>query len=715
MAATASKRLRGCAIVVCFVLLGVAIGGSGAHAYCSRVADLPSGRQEWTFVLSSDPKRSEFGMSASADAVSPEHGRFRVTVYFDDDTDLLSGARFVATCALSPLKEGARAFSYGAGIVATAAVGSYAQCEPGPLFGPIYGLRSRAIALMVEHAGESAGVMQALVCGYRSAIQGSGEYEAFKSCGLAHLVAVSGAHLAIVAMAFGCVLRLLRIPRRGATCMSAAFVLAYLAFAGVPISAVRAAVMAMLSMGSGMAARRSASLNAIALCVIGFLALDPTAAVSVSLFLSAASTLGIVLFAPLVSSWLLPLPRAVSACAGEPLGLTLSANLATLPFSVAMFKQLPLVAPLANVAAAPLFTLGCVGGLASTIVACASAPAAPVAIAVGGCLVLPLRAVVSALSGIPYACVALTAPLAPMIALSACALGALWLAWPPLTRRLVACSGGAALLALATFVTLAALPHADELAMLDVGQGDAILLRSGHASVLVDTGNSDARLREELARQGVFRLDAVIVTHPDDDHCASLASLFGCVRVERFLCAADLLECPCAKCTGLLRVAREGVGDGGVCGLERGDVVSVGSMAMEVLWPGDFSDQGGNRDSLCLMVSVDPDGDGASDWRALLTGDAEGAELSSMAARGDLCDVDVLKVGHHGSKLSLDAEVAALLRPEVALISVGASNRYGHPSDEALATLADVGASVFRTDEQGTVVVSFAKDAIRVQ
>ena len=264
-------------------------------------------------------------------------------------------------------------------------------------------------------------------------------------------------------------------------------------------------------------------------------------------------------------------------------------------------------------------------------------------------------------------------------------------------------------------IALSNVSRGTELVMLDVGQGDALLLRSGGAAVLVDTGNRDAALREELAKQGVFRLDAVVVTHPDDDHCASLSSLFGYVQVERVLCAADLLACPCEKCERLAQTARGGVGDGNVAGLVPGDTLAVGALTMEVIWPHAFSDAGGNADSLCFMVSVDLDTDGLAEWKALLTGDAERDELQAMAKRGALGDIDVLKVGHHGSKAALDAEVASLLRPEVALVSVGANNRYGHPSDEALGCLEEVGAEVLRTDERGTVALSFANDGLRVQ
>lgn len=709
------RRVRKPCLVACFCCLGLAVGSAGAHGFAAAAGSLPPGEQSWTLTLLSDPKRSQFGSTAEAFAESRDAGSFRVKAYFDEDAGLLCGARLSVTCALKALKESEREYCYGSGIVGTVAASEFASLGAPLPFGIILGLRERAIALIGAYGCDHAGVMQALVCGYRNTIQESGEYELFKRCGLAHIVAVSGAHLAIVTLALGWALKRARLPRWLCFGTSVGFVLAYLVFAGIPISAVRAAIMVVLAMSAGIAKRRSASLNAIALCIMAFLAADPVSAVSVSLFLSAASTLGIVLFAPLASSWLSGLPRLLHAPIAEPLSLTLSANLATMPFSVALFKQLPLVAPVANVIAAPLFTVGCVGGLVAALLSCAIEPIAPFAIAAGGALSFPLRAATAALAHVPFGCIALDAPLVPMIALSTASALLLWLTWPALKLRHLAAAAGVVCVAAFAAIALPSAWRGTELVMLDVGQGDALLLRSGSAAVLVDTGNRDAALREELAKQGVFRLDAVVVTHPDDDHCASLSSLFGYVQVDRVLCAADLLACPCEKCEQLVRAARDGVGEDGIVGLACGDTLAVGAMAMEVIWPHAFSDAGGNADSLCLMVSVDLDADGVAEWKALLTGDAERDELQAMAKRGALGDIDVLKVGHHGSKAALDAEMASLLHPEVALVSVGATNRYGHPSDEALGFLETIGAKVLRTDEHGTVALSFANDGLRVQ
>ena len=150
-------------------------------------------------------------------------------------------------------------------------------------------------------------------------------------------------------------------------------------------------------------------------------------------------------------------------------------------------------------------------------------------------------------------------------------------------------------------------------------------------------------------------------------------------------------------------------------GLEEGDEFRVGAFTATVVWPHVFTEDGGNADSLCLLLRYDGDDDGSVDFTVLLTGDAEKDELAKMIESGAVGNVDVLKVGHHGSRNgSTEGEIRAL-SPEVALISCGAHNRYGHPTLEILDQLERVGAKTFRTDEDGAVRCLFAFDSITVE
>lgn len=142
--------------------------------------------------------------------------------------------------------------------------------------------------------------------------------------------------------------------------------------------------------------------------------------------------------------------------------------------------------------------------------------------------------------------------------------------------------------------------------------------------------------------------------------------------------------------------------------------MAIGAFELEVLWPHGFEDEGGNGDSLCVLASLDADGDGERDWRALFCGDAEAEQLQAIIDETSIAPVDIFKVGHHGSRAGLTDEVAQALRPRIALVSAGAHNRYGHPTQETLDRLEAVGASILRTDQQGTVTLQLDADAAAV-
>ena len=134
------------------------------------------------------------------------------------------------------------------------------------------------------------------------------------------------------------------------------------------------------------------------------------------------------------------------------------------------------------------------------------------------------------------------------------------------------------------------------------------------------------------------------------------------------------------------------------------------------MWPREFADEGGNADSVCLYGEWrrSKSSEETSAWDVLLTGDLEADELSKVVAERDVSDIDILKVGHHGARASLDEALAEALSPRIALIGVGAENRYGHPSEEVLALLDAQGALVGRTDVHGTVILDFSEEEICV-
>lgn len=229
-----------------------------------------------------------------------------------------------------------------------------------------------------------------------------------------------------------------------------------------------------------------------------------------------------------------------------------------------------------------------------------------------------------------------------------------------------------------------------EVHFIDVGQADAALILCDGESMLIDGGNvADSSLVVSyLADQGVETLDYVVDTHAHEDHVGGLSGALAKYPVEHVL--APVREYDSKAFRDFMRYAGE------VEVPAAGDVWTVGSAAVEVLGPVQEYEETNNT-SIILRVVF-------GETSFLFTGDMErGAEADLLEAGADVA-ATVLKVGHHGSETSTSYPFLREVMPQYAVISVGEGNSYGHPSEDTLSRLRDVGAQVYRTDMQGHIV-----------
>jgi competence protein ComEC len=238
---------------------------------------------------------------------------------------------------------------------------------------------------------------------------------------------------------------------------------------------------------------------------------------------------------------------------------------------------------------------------------------------------------------------------------------------------------------------------------LDVGQGDAVLLETPSARILVDQGPPEANVAEQLVRLGVRSLSALVLTHPQRDHVGGAAAVIRRVRVGAVLDPGLAATGPDRE--EAVAAAREHMVPIRV--IRAGSEYRAGGLVLQVLWPPDpgLPSEDPNLNAVVLVVSY-----GETD--VLLPADAE----SEVTARLPLRAMEVLKVAHHGSADPGLQRQLQVLRPRVAVISVGRNNDYGHPRDETLAALASVeGLEVYRTDRDGRVVVESDGRRLRVR
>lgn len=601
------------------------------------------------------------------------------------------------------------------GLWGTVRVMRIVSSEPrGGLLGALDGWRGLVLRSFDPSSSEARAVLAGCVCGSRVAIRADGLDDVFAACGLSHLVAVSGGHLVVVCVLVGLLLERMRLrPRARAAALLLASGL-FVLFCGAPASAVRAWAMLGAVGGATLLGRRAHALSSVCSVACVMALWEPTLSGQLGFLLSVSSVVGICLFAgygryaidrlPRVRRLPRWVPRRVSRAffqGGDYLrdvvAVTLVAQLATLPLTVPAFSRVSLVAPLANVVASPLFMLVIgIGVVAACLVPVPVAGGAALfcADAVAGPLVWLMRLI----ARVPAASVAIEVDAAPALALALALAATLLVVWPDVRGRLVAAlSSGTVAVALGLLVCWRFFSPA-RVCVLDVGQGDAILVAEGSAAVLVDTGPDEAVLAA-LSRQHVYHLDAVVLTHLHDDHVGGLAHLLGSVACDRVLVADGVSR---NESPELAKAISDLTGDGSG-ELRYGDVVRVGSFSLRVVSPMGEVDGGENEDSIELALSYD---EGAATLTGLLAGDAEQGETGAVIDRGDVADVDLLKVGHHGSETSVSPGEAAVLDPEVSVASAGENNSYGHPSSVCAETLEDVGSTFLCTKDVGDVTVT---------
>lgn len=718
-----SQKIFAISLVFLGLVLGSLNGVVGAYALHQQMnaveglTEVVSCRLE----ITEDLRYNDFGSSCRAKTILPNGEGISVRLLLPGETELHFGDIVEAPVSFSLPSENSQQSYWEKGIAASASVKTYVMQERGDFFGLLLHLRHQASMLLDDYEGSGVSLLRAVLFGDRSGLDDGGFYGEIRAVGLAHLVAVSGAHLAIVSASLGLLLRTLRVPRSIIVVLQLAFIGCYLIFTAMPISALRAACMAAVAFFSFYAKRRSSSLNALALCILIIVIISPSSALSLSFLLSSLSTLGIIVLSPLLLSWLKAPLSFMPSFVRESLALTFAASIPIGAVCAATFSQTSLISPLMNLIAAPCFTILCVFGLCAVLLAFLLPFLGDIFLSFIVVFAQGFSEFVSLMSRVPYAAIPVNTEVLPALLFGLVFLGILWFVWPKHSKRAGILTASMSATFLFLLIIVSPYFHDDEVIMLDVGQGDSFVVRSQGKTILIDTGNRDTALLESLGRQGIYKIDALVISHADDDHCGSMDALHGVVSVAQVYLAKQAYDCECKSCVKLIDGAEELVGATNLRQLQVGDRFQVGVFDLEVIWPDEFKDEGGNADSLTLLLSTPRLGEGEinssskEEWLMLFCGDAEKEQLGIMLREGRLGDIDILKVGHHGSRNALSDNLVASLRPEIGLVSSGVGNRYGHPTEETLDLLEEGNCQIFRTDQEGDVVCKFDPERIIVR
>jgi len=553
----------------------------------------------------------------------------------------------------------------------------------------------------------SATILAGALWGERGALPDE-LHDAFQATGTVHVLVTAGLHLGIVAALVAFLLSRLGIHRIAACAIALVLIVAYAWFTGAHLPSERAATMIGVALLARACGARVTSWNSLALAALIVAFLWPAAVGSASFALSFSCVAAIVLFAKPIAEALQRVP--VHERIREALALTCATQIGTWPLTAAVFSTLAPYAILANAIVVPLIALVLVGGIA-TLALPGFAPLETL-------LLLTVEGVVRTIAAFPAAHATIATP--PFLAIAAYDVAAIGAAIALRNARtaiaLAVLSAACALVALPTFVHL---PHGLEITSLDVGQGDAAVIRTPHDHIiLIDTGGelehgggatsnaerAGARIvLAYLRRAGIRAIDLMLLTHPHGDHLGACRPIIDAMPVRLIFDSGqpyagraftDCMQGAHAHAVPVVRAQR-----GMRWNTDDGVTLDILAPSLPPL-----SDTGDdiNENSIVMRLTYV---DGSQPFRELFMGDAGEASEARLLASGVDLGADVLKVGHHGSRYASTPAFIAAVRPRIAIISVGRHNTFGHPALSTLETLTAARTTIYRTDRCGALTI----------
>ena len=543
-----------------------------------------------------------------------------------------------------------------------------------------------------------AGFARALVLGDTDGIDYATD-TAFKRSGIRHVIAVSGLHVSIL---FSLVYFFTGRRKWLTALLGFPALLLFAALAGLSPSITRACIMHGLTILAMLVEREYDPPSALSFAVLVMLLVNPWTVTHVGFQLSVGCVVGIFLFATPIQNWLLDNKR-LGRCKGwrkrmaqwisVSVSISVGASILTTALSAYYFGMVSLVSVLTNFLTLWVITFIFYGILLAIAL---SWIFLPLGVAAAWVTAWPIRYVLflaKAISAFPLA-VVYTESVYIVLWLIFCYILLAVFLLQKQKQPLVLCCCAAV-----TFCTALVFswkePQKDDfrMTMLDVGQGQCILLQSDGKHYLVDCGGDSAKTAADkavalLESQGIFKLDGLILTHYDRDHAAGAEYLLPRMEV-------DVLFLPNSRDDYGKGQTLANLHGGTALYVDR-DIVLSFSDTKITLVPSEKAETD-NESGLCVLFQ-------RQDCDILITADRSDAGERELLEHMALPDLEVLVVGHHGSKHSTGRELLIKTAPDIAFISVGLDNPFGHPSEEVLRRLAEYGITVYRTDLHGTII-----------
>lgn len=671
-------------------------------------------------------KEEQLQLNLADCQIKIENSSFKTTqilVYLTDETDYpvgavlsLSGTIYPMETPTNPGQFDSRLYYEGKGIIYTvyADNAQILKVHASPVREALMSLRERMEAVYEVTFDESkSGLMKAMILGQKGSLDKEMK-ELYQRNGIAHLLAISGLHISLVGMSLYRMLRKLTGNVWAAGVPVVCLTAAYGWMSGASLSAVRAVLMCVLMIIAELIGRTYDLLTALGAAALIFLLTAPLNSHQSTFGLSFGAVLAIGVLTPI---WKLYFPKQGKS--GSAVSVSLSVTVVTFPVLLASFYEYPLYATFLNLLVIPLMSVLMICGLLCGVTGLLWLPAA-------GAFAIPCRWILNLYEWVGNRCLTLPGAILrtgnpsawKVIVYYFILTAGIFLLYRekrkkkyskkpdqyvPDRRKAVVCGVS---LFLAAMLLCVRVHMGMELTMLDVGQGDSVFFRSPDGTTFLSDGGSTNvsavgtyRLLPFLKSEGEGTIDYLLISHMDQDHISGITELLEDSRKPGGISIRNAVLPDVGQKDDAYADMERALQEAGVeiHYMGKGDILKSDTFSLTCLWPAKgLTSDDRNEQSLVLLAEY-------GEFQMLLTGDIGAQAEKALAASGTLRPVELLKVAHHGSRHSSSEAFLSQVQPELSLISCSSTNRYGHPGEETLERLMEVGSRILITKDRGAI------------
>lgn len=534
--------------------------------------------------------------------------------------------------------------------------------------------------------------------------------EDFKNSNLSHMLAVSGAHINYVVLTVSILFTKKRAGIKAQRVVTIMMMLFFMELTQMTSSVVRAGISCIIYMLASLLYRKADVINAMAISTLLILLNNPFKLFDIGFQLSYAGTLGIILFCKLIN---IPIKNKLLKYLKDSIIISISANIFIIPIMMYRFNTISLTFILSNLLAGPLLGISIILEIIVLLISFMSINIAAIPAKVLNILLILIINIANWFSNIEISKIYVITP--KIISIVAYYLICAAIILKQKNRKIIVI-----IMLTVLIINLFPTPKKLRINFIDVGQGDSTLIRTEtNKVILIDSGGSTASssfdvgnkvLLPYLLDRRIKKIDFIIVSHFDADHCQAFETVIDNINVRKVVvCKQSMIT---QEYLNIINKCKKK--NIKIIVVERGDKLKIDKRTeFEILHPGErFLDDGkGGLNANAIVCKMNYKLDNGKVFSILFTGDIEvEAEKELEQVYGKKLKADILKIAHHGSKTSSREEFIKLVAPKIALIGVGENNKFGHPADITLERLEKEKVKVYRTDQMGEVSITINKN-----